>query len=85
MSDSTQIKKVASKLDVLSNTSAVNDAKIQKDIEYLTREITKLTKQVENNFVTKAEFEPIKKLVYGLVGLILTSVVVAVLTVVIPR
>ena len=85
MSEIKQLNALSKKLDNLSQENAVNDAKIQKDIEYLTREVAKLTKQVETNFVSKAEFEPIKKLVYGVVGLILTAVVVAVLTVIIPR
>lgn len=34
---------------------------------------------IKHNYVSKTEFEPIKKAFYGLVGLILTSIVVAVL------
>ena len=46
-------------------------------------EIKRLFKDLSTNYVTKSEFEPVKKLVYGLVALILTSVVLAILAVVI--
>lgn len=48
--------------------------------------LEKLSTNLEANYVRKEEFQPVKQLVYGLVGLILTSVIGALLAlVVIPK
>ena len=85
MSELTQLKSVSKKLDLLSQENAVNDAKTQKDLEYLTREVAKLTKVVETKFITREEFEPVKRLVYGVVGLILTIAIVGLFSVYGPK
>jgi len=36
--------------------------------------------EVRNTYVTKDEFSPVRSIVYGMVGLILTSVMVAIVT-----
>jgi hypothetical protein len=69
---------------------------VRKDISelkgtYITNEeffshkedMLELKKFVETKTVTKDEFEPIKKVVYGLVTLMLTSLVIALLSIVI--
>ena len=48
---------------------------IQKDIEYIKLATTNIQSKLECDYVTKTEFDPIKKLVFGLVALILVSVV----------
>lgn len=63
--------------------SEIADAKTQKDIEYIKKEITEIKQLVSDHYVTKVEFDPIKKIVYGLVGLVLTAVVVGILALVI--
>jgi len=52
-------------------------------VDYLTEEIKELNKMVKGSYLTKVEFEPIKKLVYGTVGIILTAVVGAILTLIV--
>lgn len=52
-------------------------------LEYIKSDLSEIKSQLKTGFVSKQEFEPIKKIVYGLVGLILTSVVVAILALVI--
>ena len=42
--------------------------------------IQDLRKEVKQTYVTKSEFSPVRSIVYGMVGLIMTAVVVAVLT-----
>lgn len=49
------------------------------------RDITALSDKIDNNYVTKTEFEPVQKLVYGLVGLVLTTVVGALLLLVVKQ
>jgi hypothetical protein len=42
-----------------------------------------LLERVSKDYVTQAEFEPVKKLVYGVTGLLLSAVVVAVVALVV--
>lgn len=44
---------------------------MQKDIQYLVEKVDNIECKLDKKYVTKVEFEPIKKLVYGLVGAIL--------------
>lgn len=58
------------------------EIELQKDVEYIKKSLDELKKNQNHNFVTKAEFEPIKKIIYGLVGLILAGVVTSILAVI---
>ena len=40
-------------------------------------------KAMEENYVTKDEFEPVKRVVYGMVGLLLSGMVLAIIALVI--
>lgn len=48
----------------------------------LELQMQKLQAMLENKYVTHFEFEPVKKLVYGLVGAILSAVILALLALV---
>lgn len=50
-------------------------AVIANDISYIKGQIQHIDEQVSQNYVTKAEFEPIKKLVYLVATLIFSAVV----------
>ena len=58
-------------------------AVIQNDITYIKQEVSEIKRLVQEHYVTKSEFEPIKKIVYGLVSLILIAVVGAILALII--
>jgi tetrahydromethanopterin S-methyltransferase subunit B len=65
-------------------------ALMKKDIEYIRRSLDDLNgtvkdvkKNTEMNFVTKAEFTPVRQIVYGMVGLLLTAVVGALISLVV--
>jgi hypothetical protein len=60
-------------------------AVIQNDVDYLKGRVDEISQKLDEKFVTQTEFDPIRKLVYGIVALILTSVVGAVLAVVLNR
>lgn len=60
-------------------------AVIATKVEAIEQSVQNIEEKLEGHYVTKEEFDPIKRLVYGVVGLILTSVVVAVLTIVIKK
>lgn len=56
-------------------------AVIQTDLGYMKRDISEIKATVTTGYVSRAEYEPVKRLVYGLVGLMLTFVVGAILSV----
>jgi tetrahydromethanopterin S-methyltransferase subunit B len=65
----------------VSETMKTQVALIKKDVEYLKKSMDRLEevvnevkKNTEEHFVTKSEFQPVRMIVYGLVGLILTAV-----------
>lgn len=60
-------------------------ALMARDITYIKKSIDDLTAKVDHNYVTKDQFEPVRKIVYGLVGLILVSVVGALMTLVVTK
>lgn len=50
-------------------------AVLGSDVQYIKEDIRTIKTSLNQTYVTKNEFEPIKKVVYGLVGIILTAVV----------
>lgn len=46
-----------------------------RDIGLIKESVNKIEGRLENKYVTQDQFEPVKKLVYGMVGLILIGVV----------
>lgn len=64
----------------------LTNAELTIHLQYIREELNKISVKLDTMteiFVTKEEFAPVKKLVYGLVGIVLTSVVVAVLALII--
>lgn len=62
-----------------------NDA-IMTTLEYIKRDIKEIKadiKEIKEDYVSQAEFKPVKSLVYGLVSLTLTAVVGALLALVV--
>jgi thiosulfate reductase cytochrome b subunit len=57
-------------------------SEIETDIKYIRRDLDKIMERLDNNFVKREEFVPVQRLVYGVVGLILTSVIVALIALV---
>jgi len=58
-------------------------AVIQNDLAYIKEKVSAVDSKLNNNYVSKEEFEPIKKIVYGMVGLILVAVVGALVSLII--
>ena len=56
-------------------TNAQNIALMSKDIGYIKAKVDEVDRKLEGTYITRYEFDPIKRVVYGLVGLILTAVV----------
>ena len=67
-----------------SNTrDDVKLAVIQNDLTYIKEKLNAVDNKVSSNYVSKDEFEPVRKIVYGLVALILVAVVGALVALVI--
>ena len=58
---------------------------VQKDIEYIKLQLTEINHKLDNEYVTRNEFAPIQKLVYGGVSITLVAVVTALLALVITK
>lgn len=63
----------------------VQIAVMANDIAYMKKKLDLIEEQVTSRYISKEEFEPIKRIVYGMVGLILVGVVGALLTLVINK
>ena len=61
-----------SSLDVMAN-----------EMKHISKDVSEIKSTLRGSYVSKDEFEPIKRIVYGLVGLILVTVCGAVLGLVI--
>ena len=66
-------------------TKETNIDVIANDISYIKRDVAEIKTKLEADYVTRQEFEPIKKIVYGMITIILTGVLGAILTLVIIR
>lgn len=58
-------------------------AVIQTDLTYIKEKLNAVDNKVSSNYVSKEEFDPIKKIVYGMVSLILIAVVGALVALVV--
>ena len=58
-------------------------AVIKNDLSYIKEKLNDVDQKVSTHYVSKEEFEPIKKIVYGLVSLILIAVVGALVALVV--
>ena len=58
---------------------------ISNDITYIRDDVKEIKDNLRSSYVSKDEFDPVKKIVYGLVGLILVAVMGAVLGLVIIK
>lgn len=55
----------------------MDDNSIKTEIKYIRRDLDDIKERLDGKYVTKDEFAPVKSLVYGQVGLILTAVISA--------
>lgn len=68
----------------------LDTALLKKDLEYIKGEVGdvknemgSLRKDIREGYTSKTEFEPVQRLVYGMVGIILVAVVGALIALVI--
>jgi hypothetical protein len=91
-----QMKELVDKLDKIDQDQAKGQSRIgsrldayQQEInsklEYQRRELNDQLSDFSNRYVTRERFSNVEKIVYGLVGLILTAVVVALMAMVLRQ
>jgi len=69
----------------MTNQPKTNIDIIANDLSYIRRDLNEIKHKLENEYVTRDSFEPIKRVVYGLVSLILTGVGLAIVALVINK
>lgn len=57
----------------------------RQSVSDLNRKMEDMESKMKDRFVTKEEFEPIKRLVYGVVGLVMTAILLALVAQIIVR
>lgn len=60
-------------------------AVMANDISYIKGEVIEIKLNQKSNYVTRAEFDPVKKVVYGLVGLALIGLVTSIINLVLKK
>ncbi len=58
---------------------------LENKIDHMTSDIKEIKDALKGTYVTQDQFAPVKTIVYGLVGIILVSVVGALLTLIINK
>jgi len=66
-----------------SNSDETKLAVMQNDLTYIKEKLNAVDNKVSTHYISKEEFEPIKKIVYGMVSLILIAVVGALVALVV--
>jgi len=78
-------KQLAEGVRTTNRRNDTSFAVISNDISYIRRDVSEIKQRLEGDYVTKEQFAPIQKLVYGLVSLILVAVVGALMALVLQR
>lgn len=71
----------------MTKTSAADRlaGKMESDINYIKKTVEEIKNRQDRDFVTRTEFEPVKKVVYGLVSLTLVTVMGGILALLIQK
>ncbi|MBU1235091.1 MAG: hypothetical protein KKC77_19560 [Proteobacteria bacterium] len=60
-------------------------ALLLQETEHIKQTVDKLENLISNHYITRNEFEPVKKIVYGMVCVILTAVIVSLIALVVKQ
>ena len=72
-----------SKVTPTQNANTI--ALLTKDVTYIKETVVEIKHNLEKDYITRDQFEPVKKIVYGMVAIILTAVVGALITLVVQQ
>jgi hypothetical protein len=70
---------------IIEDNEHMSEGGVITSIKYIQRDIAKINEKLDDTYVTKDQFEPVRNIVYGLVALILIGVVGALLALVISN
>lgn len=73
------------KKTIIEQSTETQIAVMIESVGTIKRDVSEIKEKLESHYVTKEEFDPIKKVVYGMVSLILVAVIGALLALVIIR
>ena len=73
LNDREYLVQIGTKLEGLSEIVK----ETRQSVSDLNRKMEDMESKMKDRFVTKEEFEPIKRLVYGVVGLVMTAILLA--------
>lgn len=59
---------------IIEDNKARSEGGVEVSIKYIQRDIAEIKLLLDNTYVRREEFDPVKKIVYGLVTLILLAV-----------
>ena len=68
-----------------NNNSKVQIAVMATNVENIKNDVKDIKDKLQNDYVSQTEFKPIRNIVYGMVGLILTAVIIALVSLVILK
>jgi hypothetical protein len=68
-----------------NNTTTENIDVIATKLDYIQRDIVEIKQKLESEYVTQDEFEPVKKIVFGIVGVVLLAVIGALVALVLRQ
>ena len=74
--------KVAKEVVSKAEQTAEKVLLFSQTMEYIQKDIAEIKTKLDQKYVTKEEFSTVKAIVYGMVGLILTAVIIAVVSIV---
>lgn len=83
LTDREQLVILSTKMDTMMVVVSETQQAVKETRKELSNKIDTVDEKLRRDFVTKSEFEPIKRLVYGAVGLVLTAMVIAIISLVI--
>jgi hypothetical protein len=79
----TNRRKINNKYSSAVAAAAAAAAVVAVDIKYIKEELAEIKVKLDRKYVTQTEFKPVKSIVYGAVGVILVTVIGALITLVI--
>ena len=60
------------------SSNETNIAIILNELQYIKKDVAAIKEQLHADYVTRNEFEPVRKIVYGMVSIVLIAVVTAI-------
>lgn len=70
---------------IINGNEALSSSGVETAIRYIQRDIAEINIKLDDKYVTKEEFIPVRNVVYGMVAIILVAVIGAIVTLVLRK